>query len=117
MTEADEIEEAAGRVIDKLETEIDQLRARVAELEEMHAVGWNRLEELDDEMLEQDRQLETKTEQCEAWKEATEVPFRHTFSCINGNDADRCSCDSLRFVAIKKARALEAKSETEGGKS
>ena len=33
MSEAEEIEEAAGRVIDKLEIELGQLQARVAELE------------------------------------------------------------------------------------
>ena len=137
MSEAEEIEEAAGRVIDKLETEIGQLQARVAELKASVAeasVIMARQDEANDQLrarvadLEGDlefparanmshtierltKQLEAKTELCEAWKKAAEAPFRHAFSCTNPSDADRCSCDTLRFLAIKKARALAALSD------
>lgn len=109
------------RIVDdsneRLDAERDQLQARVAELEDRHAVGWNRLEELDDELLGMGSQLEAKIAQVEAWREAAlsclGVPGVHSTACIS-NVTLGCDCPVGRAIyTVEKARALDKATEPE----
>ena len=103
MSEAEEIEEAAGRVIDKLEIEIGQLQARVAELLQENDRVIEKFTGIDannaglcvhrDNLIDQ---LKAKTAQCEAWKAAAEYVEEYV-PCRHGAEL------------YKAARALEAK--------